>query len=496
MALLRLASAHKRAAEKVYDFEIPQKRLRIEDPNIQKNEEIQTVCPLASCVHADEFGLSSADGISNWKQMRENLKVLTFDGEDVAVCISPKDSFFLDLPFLDCVLPSMQAGEPYFVPAFIQNILLPFWKYGSDSFLSYERAIINLTAKDFYPSLTEYLELLFLAAALEIEYPLDAVKLSSSQTITRLEDLIRGLFGVGFLNKFTEGDMVYEMVKTKLAIKAKQIPSILMTGQQWGFDARTVASNISKMGCFNLEWLERIHLPFEYHANYFIQSVVNGALLPSMQEATVKWIAWTMNPEFVHDFNLGTGKLIFLPKNRYEIKRTPRVSLSKSSSRQRHRRPTLEGILRVLEEKEIQRNPNYVPLVPDVTSLSALKAYPSTKTPKRAKNANPKKASTTRIKKTNVPLEMAEMKSILSETTSRHLIPVHSAPSPQMNIAPCCEKTEDDSIYTLSGLSEFSDDPLNLFSLNEEYNTLFGLKGSIDDFESDVFDQISSFNFS
>jgi hypothetical protein len=319
------------------------------------------------------------------------------DSQDVAVTLYESENFILDLPFLECVLPSMQAREHYFVPVFIQKVLLPFWNSGQGAFTDLENVILSLSREHFFHALSGYLELVFLAAILDAPLE-DKHTFALGRKASRFVDIIRGFFGVR--PNFFEGSQTLANLRARLARVLPRIPSLLMIGQQWGFDARQVATNIKRLDCLDPAYLEGMHLPYNRDIDAFLDAVINGILLPNLPASvTVSWVAWTMSPDFTCSFDRDTGEQIMLPRLRYDF--AGAFARPASSTPLRQRKQSLKSILKVLEIREMRRKPEYVPFLPitraeieESNGVTAERASSSSAPKKKAPSA--KKAQGTR----------------------------------------------------------------------------------------------------
>lgn len=342
--------ASKRNADQELPFDNRFKRPRLGVPNSLANEGSQTASSSSSSSQASGQSAAIIKEASAWDFIRKNLIEITLDGQDVAVGLREKGNFFLDLPFLDCVLPSMQAGEPYFVPAFIQNVLFPYWRYGKDHFQHNERSIVAVSGKFLYPSMAEYLELLFLAAVLETDQPEDALKMVKSGNLSRLEELTLWCFDIRLSNLFADADFKSASLH-QIMPKQKRIPALLMIGHQWGFNAQKIALKIIKTRSLCRDWMEEN----DNLVWLLVNAVACEAVLPCLKEAKICWIAWTINPEFEFGLSEVKGKMQISHKIRFQSK-------SDSSSFIKPRSSSYQEILSALEAMEIKRDQNYAPL--------------------------------------------------------------------------------------------------------------------------------------
>jgi hypothetical protein len=371
----------------------------------------------------------------------------------VAVTLYETENFITDLPFLECVLPSMQAGEPYFVPAFIQKILLPYWEHGGGYFREYEKFILNLTRDHFLPAMSEYLELLFLAAVLE--QPLDAAcTVVLGRKVTALMALIRELLGVGPPSEFLRGSEAIEKLKMRLVKNLRRIPAMLMIGHQWKFDVKMMAINIMRIANMDSGWMQAKQLQYDLGVDRLLGDIIDGIQLPNLSFISVSWIAWTMNPDFIWDFDKGMGVQVLRAKVRFDS--VGGKIRGASQSRTRRRKASMRDILRELEIREMNRKPEYVPFLP-------ITKEESTKLP---------------VLPVKVGLTDGPRQTILSVSDAPHTLslpafqePPLDSKNPEMptsldtNLNPLkldCEPP----ISPVSCLSEFPDDPLDLFGPN------------------------------
>lgn len=257
-----------------------------------------------------------------------SLKRITLDGSDVAVTLFEWESFIQELPFLECVLPSMQAGEPYFVPVFILKILLPWWEEGRGQFSEYEQAILSLSRDQMFPAVSGYLELLSLAALLEHPQSLDAAdNVLWGVRAAQLMVLIRGFFGVSPFDDFLRTLQTVEELRLRLLDHLQSIPALLMIGRQWRFDATKIAANLKELGC----------------VEPLLDAIIEGMQLPDLPK-TVPVIAWTMCPDFTCSVDPNTDRQTMLMKLRFASARGRPGSIALPS-------PSLRSILRALESK-------------------------------------------------------------------------------------------------------------------------------------------------
>jgi hypothetical protein len=139
---------------------------------------------------------------------------------------------------------------------------------------------------------------------------------------------------------------------------------MLMIGHQWGFDATKIAANIQRLGCLEQAFLESKNCNVEsFHDTItFLDAITNGMPLPDLPNlVTVDWIAWTMSPEFTCSFDTDTGEQVMRPRPRYDfVEKSVWPVVSPYS---RKLTVSLRGILRILEIREMNRKPDYVPFL-------------------------------------------------------------------------------------------------------------------------------------
>jgi hypothetical protein len=380
-----------------------------------------------------------------WSQYREGLKRITLDGQDVAVTLYESESFLLDLPFLECVLPSMRSRELYFVPVFIQKVLLPYWRNGRKVFSDQEYKILKLCRAHFFIATNAYLEMLFLAAALEdpLEEGTNTMRLGNKAL--ELVTCIRAFFEVRPLDDFLSGEQTLDNVKARLARRIRRIPALLMIGQQWGFDAKKIAAKIKRMGCINTVEEDIRNL------DVFLDAVINGIRLPDLREWSVTWIAWTMKPDFSCSADPDTGEQLMLPRVRFEC--TDGFIRPASSSPSREGKHTIKSILANLELKQLKCNPLNVPAGPAVASSSEFKS--AADAPLLSSSLNQHRpilaGSTNALRMASIPRFQPSVK---AEPEIPRPVPVFS------NVPKRDEEILDSPTPCLS---EFNEDPLDLF---------------------------------
>lgn len=386
-----------------------------------------------------------------WSQYREGLKRITLDGQDVAVTLEESESFLLDLPFLECVLPSMRSREIFFVPVFIRKILLPYFKNGRKQFTDHEYKILKFCRGYFFMAMNGYLELLFIAAALEDSLGEGANTLHLSKKALELVTCIRAFFEVRPLDDFLGGEQTFDNVKARLARRIKRIPAMLMIGQQWGFDAQKVATNIKRMGCMDPLWLESIHLSYDRNVDAFLDLVIKGIHLPDLRNWSIAWIAWTIKPDFSCFTNPDTGEQMLFPRVRFES--TDVLIRPASSSPTRECKQTIRSILAALELKGLKHSPQSVPTESSGPSSSESKS--TVDTPLLSSSLNQRQpitaGSTNALRTTSMPRYQPRGENG----------PEFPRPHPVFSAAPKTdEELPNSPIQCLSG---FNDDPLELF---------------------------------
>jgi hypothetical protein len=228
------------------------------------------------------------------------MKAIRLNGQDIAAVLSNSEEFFFDLPYLDGVLPSMQAGEQFYVPVFLQKVVLPVWHGHRAGLTAQERAVLRLSQGHLLPAMEDYLETVFVAAVPQrARYPFKLAAISADVTIDMLSLLIREVFGVDIVRKLGVCDWTIEGLKKRIA-RNPHIPSLVMIAKQWGFDDIKVASNILRMGCMDIAFLKTLFVPFNQRTATFLRIIGEGRnVLPNMQNLTVSSVAWTLKPDFI-----------------------------------------------------------------------------------------------------------------------------------------------------------------------------------------------------
>lgn len=226
------------------------------------------------------------------------LSMLTLDGKDVAALLGDGENFFVDLPYVECVLPSMEAGEQIFVPGFIHKVLLPRW-YGKrrdevDGWFDDEQVIISLSKDYFAPAMSKYCKLLAFACLLEIRSPLDDFAVRSSK-FPALSQFLNDHAGVNLESILTIIPNDAASLDAHLRHYITRIPAIVMIALQWGFAIKTVIINLA---AFSNRIRKRIvqsqHWPLARFLGEFMRKIVLPVLYPS----TVALVHWTMNPVY------------------------------------------------------------------------------------------------------------------------------------------------------------------------------------------------------
>jgi hypothetical protein len=246
---------------------------------------------------------------TNRKAYLDKMNMLTLNGKDVAVVLHGRENFFADLPYIECVLPSMMAGESYFVPAFIHKILLPSW-FGKrndkkDAWFDDEQFIISMSKDDFSPALMYYARLLAYACLLEIEVlDEDSVKRSKFPQLSQFMLFYTGIDLSTFVNISPNIDKFLDAYLGKCIGK---IPSIIMIGLQWGFDARMIIANLE-------QFTKRIRHLISSHVHdklvEFLGMFEKKPVLPTLYPSTVASVYWTTNPVFILKAGRRVGQIV------------------------------------------------------------------------------------------------------------------------------------------------------------------------------------------
>jgi hypothetical protein len=273
----------------------------------------------SSELHSLEFILGKANTASD-------LKMVLQGGQDVGVFLDEDDSFFVDLPFLEAVLPSMAFGEQLFAPLYIQKILLPTW-YGRRSAhntknFQLEQQIITIARQHFYPALSNYLRLLYFARLLSIEVLLkDKPVLPKNLTIQEnphtiyLASFIEEFVGVDLLDSASPFT-IHSAIKTFIRGNEDKIVPIVMIGHQWGFDVRIIAQNIIDVMSF-----------YQVTEDRRLMAIASDARMPALNPATVASVHWTMSPSFEFlqgiDSDAEGGHYRLVPKMNYSTAAGP-----------------------------------------------------------------------------------------------------------------------------------------------------------------------------
>ena len=363
-----LASSRKRRTANCF-YQTHQKRSRVEQPKLDalaihegasSSKSLSSNCPLSS--NNDLLRFDSNWNLMNaernrWEPFRKCLSSITLDGRDVAATLDG-GCFYRNLPYIDAVLPSMLAGEQYFVPLFVQQILLPYWRGQRRDLCEFERGIIRLSQPSFAAAMSSYMERLFMAAILQLEAPSDEKAARENATIEQLVMLIVEFFGKSLFTDLNLDDLFKpEVLKEKVSQNIENIPSLLMIGRQWGLDEKRAASSILEMGfldygALNLDWSQRTAM---------IVTAINegNGTFTNLDELTVESVAWTLKPEFSFGSHDRVEAL-----QRYALRKSSRPLPAP------YRNANLKKLLQVLEAREFLRNPEF-------TTMAPLELFPS-----------------------------------------------------------------------------------------------------------------------
>lgn len=241
-------------------------------------------------LHSIGFILGEANLAADYKMVLQ-------DGKEVGVLLDEDESFFLDLPFLDSVLPSMLAGEQLFVPLYIQKILLPTWhgRRSARHSTNYEmeQEIIALARNHFFPALSEYIQLLYYAHLLSTEelikdkaYTLYHDAVYNNPDTTYFAAFIQEFVGVD-PRDYLASSQSYFFLRACVEVDPTKITSIVMIGQQWGFDVQRIARSLMEM-------------PFVSQSSDcpLVKAVASGAVTPRLDPASVFAVHWSMRPAY------------------------------------------------------------------------------------------------------------------------------------------------------------------------------------------------------
>jgi hypothetical protein len=226
------------------------------------------------------------------------LNMLTFEGKDIAAVLTSRENFFVDLPYIDCVLPSMKAGEQYFVPIFIHKVLLPSWyeKRGEkfDAWFDDEQIIIGLSKEYYSAAMTKYSQLLAYVSLLEIGYPLDenAVRNSKFPLLSRF---LNEYVGVNIEAFVTISPKISKALDIYLCQCISGIPAIIMLGLQWGFNVEMIILNLALFS-------KRVRTSIGRHIHGklvdFLKLFKKKTVLPTLYPSTVASVHWAISPVF------------------------------------------------------------------------------------------------------------------------------------------------------------------------------------------------------
>lgn len=226
------------------------------------------------------------------------LNMLTFEDKDIAAVLCSGENFFVDLPYIDCVLPSMKAGEKYFVPVFIHKILLPTW-YGKrgekfDAWFDDEQLIISLSKDYFAPAMINYCRILAYASLLEIGYPLNEYAVQHSK-FPLLSRFLNDYAGVDIETIVTVSPKIANALDVYLCQYISRIPAIIMVGLQWGFDVQMIILNLALFS-------KRVRTSIGGHVHGklvdFLKQFKKKPVMPNLYPSTVASVHWAMNPVF------------------------------------------------------------------------------------------------------------------------------------------------------------------------------------------------------
>lgn len=317
-------------------------RIRPSQPDTEVSESVE----VKECV--EELEARTA----HWQKFQQNVKAITLNDQDVAAVLSNSDEFFLDLPYLDGVLPSMQTGDQFYVPVFLQKVVLPVWLNHRVNFIAPERAVLRLSQPYLFPAMEDYLDTVFVAAVLQrARYPFKLTAIRTDVTIDMLSQFIREVFGVDIVTKLGVNNWTIERLKERIARDTQGIPSLVMIAKQWGFDDVRVASNILRMGCMDKAYLKTLFVPFNERTATFLRIISEGRnVLPNMQNLTVSSIAWTLKPDFIFKKDPVENHQIVLPVIKFQL-RMAEHPLSRV-----YRGKSLKELVRALEVREARMN--------------------------------------------------------------------------------------------------------------------------------------------
>lgn len=362
------ASRKRNASENVHQLGSLQKKSRFQEvqaiaeekkeDGLSAPEPMEVDSPLAPIQVLSDIH-EEVRKMPTWRKCKENLKAITLNGQDVAATLSGKESFFFDLPYADCVLPSMQAGEPFFVPVFLQNVLLPIWLGKRGPLTDQERAVIRLSRRSLYPAMADYLRTVFMASVLQMRHPLKFNDIRANYTNDRLNNYISEFFGVSIFDKLGVDEWTVDTVREWISRNLKTVPSLVLIGKQWGFDDVKIAAKILGMKCLDRNYLESLNIPLNGNTALFLRVISQGLnKLSNLDDLTVNAVAWTMNPTFIFKKDPVLSHQIVVPQEHFEIRPalSPLFALDRASS--------WRDLLSTLKAKVPQCNPINIPSWP------------------------------------------------------------------------------------------------------------------------------------
>lgn len=273
-----------------------------------------------------------------------DYKMIFQDGIPVMAFLEDDHDFFLDLPFLDSVLPSMAAGEQLFVPLYIQMILLPTW-YGRRSmniteYFHLEHQIIALARQALAPALSEYARLVYYAHLLSNDAFLEDYDDGLPDTV-RLASFIEAFTGVD------PRSFAISRLGLKAFLRENQasLASLIMIGLQWGFNVESIAVNI----------LAILGVRHPFTGERFAMAVASGAVMPQVNPATVVSVHWAMHPVFdVVDLVESTADGPYyeiVPKVNYATRSGPSHALPRNLFTLEERIAKLSNIIVTLKQR-------------------------------------------------------------------------------------------------------------------------------------------------
>jgi hypothetical protein len=363
------ASRKRKVSGNVHQLGSLQKRSRPHAQAVvdEKNEEALSVpkplevdFPLVTPIEVLSVIPEEARTTPIWRKFQDNLKVITLNGQEMAATLSEKESFFFDLPYVDSVIPSMQAGEQFFVPVFLQNVLLPVWLGRRGPLTDNERAVLKLSRRFLYLAMADYIKTVLMAAVLQMKYPLKMKEIRTNSTNDLLSTYIYEFFGVSIFDKLGVDEWTPETVKEWVAGNLEELPSLVLIGKQWGFDDVRIANNILRMKCLDRKYLESLNIPLNGHTALFLRVISQGLnKLSNLKELTVNSVAWTINPTFTFKRDPVQSHQTVVPQEIYEMRPalSPLSPLDHASS--------WRDLLTTLKAKEAQGNPTDIPSWPE-----------------------------------------------------------------------------------------------------------------------------------